>query len=414
MHKTKTNLTQTFTHQRAVLAIRTCVVLLICFNVSRCGAQTDSAFKNRKSGSVRFATFNVSLNRRTAGALAKELAAGESEQASKIAAIIQTVRPDVILLNEVDFDGGKSVAAFEKNFLAKPQFDQPAISYKYRYVAPVNTGVDSALDLNEDGKFGGPDDAFGFGAFPGQYGMAILSNYPIEAENVRTFQTFLWQDMPGALLPTNPVSGKLWYSARAMKQYRLSSKSHWDVPISVEGSTIHLLASHPTPPVFDGDEDRNGKRNHDEIRLWADYIGDKADYLYDDNGNKGGLKNEAHFIIAGDLNADPNDGDSTNNAVSQLLDHARVAADPIPTSDGGSHYAKADGQINLKHTGDAAFDTANFNDANVGNVRIDYVLPSKTLGVSNQGVFWPKPKSLGNEWTDASDHRMVWIDVEAK
>ena len=36
--------------------------------------------------------------------------------------------------------------------------------------------------------------------------------------------------------------------------------------------TVHVLASHPTPPTFDGAEDRNGRRNHDEIRFWADYV----------------------------------------------------------------------------------------------------------------------------------------------
>ena len=55
--------------------------------------------------------------------------------------------------------------------------------------------------------------------------------------------------------------------------FRLSSKSHWDVPIRIGRETVHFLVSHPTPPVFDGPEDRNGTRNHDEIRFWADYVG---------------------------------------------------------------------------------------------------------------------------------------------
>ena len=33
--------------------------------------------------------------------------------------------------------------------------------------------------------------------------------------------------------------------------FRLSSKSHWDVPLSIGGRTVHFLVSHPTPPVFD-------------------------------------------------------------------------------------------------------------------------------------------------------------------
>ena len=46
-----------------------------------------------------------------------------------------------------------------------------------------------------------PDDAFGFGFFPGQFGMAVFSKYPIDVASVRTFQLFLWKDMPGNLHP---------------------------------------------------------------------------------------------------------------------------------------------------------------------------------------------------------------------
>ena len=53
---------------------------------------------------------------------------------------------------------------------------------------------------------------------------------------------------------------------------RLSCKIHWDVPVQIGSETVHFLVSHPTPPAFDGPEDRNGRRNHDEIRFWADYI----------------------------------------------------------------------------------------------------------------------------------------------
>ncbi len=80
------------------------------------------------------------------------------------------------------------------------------------------------------------------------------------------------------------------------RDFRLSSKSHWDVPVKVGNKTIHILASHPTPPSFDGAEDRNGKRNHDEIRFWKDYISDSSNqYIYDDKGVKGGFNRKFLF-----------------------------------------------------------------------------------------------------------------------
>ena len=322
------------------------------------------------------------------------------------------VRPDVLLLNEVDFDGGKSVEAFEKHFLAKGQHGQQPLEYAYRYVQTVNTGIDTQIDLNGDRRVGTGDDAFGYGRFPGQYGMAVLSMHPIDSENARTFQKFLWKDMPGALLPTDPKTGKDWYSKEAINIFRLSSKSHWDLPITVDSKTFHFLVCHPTPPVFDKEEDRNGRRNHDEIRLWADYVRNDCEWLYDDKGNKGGLATGESFVIAGDLNADPNDGDSTDNAINQLLEHDLVQANTVPASNGGKYFSEKSGQANLKHTGDPSHDTGDFNDRSVGNVRVDYVLPSKGLSVSNQGVFWPAPGEDGSKLATASDHRMVWIDIE--
>jgi hypothetical protein len=38
------------------------------------------------------------------------------------------------------------------------------IHYRYRFVAPSNTGIPSGFDLDNNGTVGGPNDAFGFGA----------------------------------------------------------------------------------------------------------------------------------------------------------------------------------------------------------------------------------------------------------
>ena len=123
----------------------------------------------------------------------------------------------------------------------------------------------------EAGTFERARDSHGFGVFEGQYGMIVLSKHAIDTEGVRTFRTFRWKDMPGARLPARP-DGTSFYAEEALEVLRLSSKSHWDVPVRISGTVVHLLASHPTPPVFDGPEDRNGVRNADEIRFWADYV----------------------------------------------------------------------------------------------------------------------------------------------
>ena len=253
---------------------------------------------------------------------------------------------------------------------------------------------------------------------PASFGMLVLSKYPIDVDSVRTFQNFLWADMPGALLPINS-DGSAWYSDAELEVFRLSSKSHWDVPIEIGRRTVHFLVSHPTPPVFDGPEDRNGTRNHDEIRFWADYIGSASQsrYIYDDSGDTGGLAPGRSFVIAGDLNADPHDGDSFPGAANQLTDNPHIETEITPSSDGGIEAA-AQGAPNDTHITDPAFDTADFGETpfGPGNLRVDYVLPARNLRINDAGVFWPPSTDPLSALTGtfpfpSSDHRLVWVDI---
>jgi hypothetical protein len=381
---------------------------------------------------VRFATFNASLNRGSAGLLTAHLSDPSVDdpfrnQAKNVAEVIQRLRPDVLLVNEFDpldndaADSGPE-DLFRDSFLEISQDGAEPIEYPHAFIAPSNTGVPSGVDLdNSGGAPGGPNDAFGFGFFPGQFGMVVYSRHPIDYENVRTFQLFKWKDMPGNLIPTS------FYSPEAVEILRLSSKSHWDVPIQIGGKTVHVLVSHPTPPVFDGPEDRNGRRNFDEIRFWADYISPgKSSYIYDDEGVRGGLKPGALFVIAGDQNSDPLDGDSIPGSIQQLLEHPLVNTKTTPESAGAVEAAALQGLANATHRSDPRFDTADFADAAPGNLRADYVLPRKTLQIVDAGVFWPLRSdplfrltgvfdavawgSVGGFPT--SDHRSVWIDVQ--
>jgi 3-phytase len=370
---------------------------------------------------VRFATFNASLNRNASGQLIEHLSTPDNAQAATVAEIIQRVRPDVLLINEFDFDAdGTAARLFQQNYLSLPHNGAAPIEYPYRFVAPSNTGIPSGLDLNNDGSVGGPDDAFGFGFFPGQFGMAVYSMHPIVLDDVRTFQTFLWADMPGALLPDDPstLDPADWFSAEEQGAVRLSSKSHWDLPVDIEGRPVHFLVSHPTPPVFDGPEDRNGRRNHDEIRFWADYVtpGKTSAYIYDDAAQRGGLPPGARFVIAGDQNADPLDGDSVPGAAQLLLEHPRVNTSVTPASEGAVDATERQGGANLTHRGNPALDTADFADSAPGNLRVDYVLPSRPLRIVDAAVFWPTTEDplfrlVGDFPFPSSDHRLVWIDV---
>lgn len=407
----------------ATLALIALLPLVGCSAEETLAPAEDASFAQQApaaifNNEVRFATFNASLNRSNAGDLATELSSPGSGQPDVIAEIVQRTRPDVLLINEFDYDaGGVAAQGFHDNYLMVAHGDAAPIEYPYRYVAPSNTGIPSGFDLDNNGIVGGPNDAFGFGFFPGQYGMAVYSMYPIDEGAIRTFQLFLWADMPGAMLPVDSNTQESWYSAEELEVVRLSSKSHWDIPVLIGDKTVHFLASHPTPPVFDGPEDRNGTRNSDEIRFWSDYIiPSRSAYIYDDNGMYGGLPPGAMFVIAGDQNADPYDGDSTPPAIAQLLEHPLVNTKVTPDSEGGVEQSALQGGANDSHLGDPAYDTADFFYLNPGNLRADYVLPRKNLLIKDAGVFWPLESDplfplVGTFPFPSSDHRLVWIDV---
>lgn len=373
-----------------------------------------TASEKSQQETLKVATYNASLNRNFEGQLVQDLSTPDNVQAKAVAEVIQMNQPDVLLINEFDYNSEHRAAdLFRTNYLEVAQNGQDIAEYPYVYVAPSNTGIPSGFDLNNNGVVSGGDDALGFGLFPGQYGMVVYSKYPILEDQVRTFQNFLWEDMPNNAMPEG------WYTDEESAILPLSSKSHWDVPVQVDNKVVHALVSHPTPPTFDGAEDRNGRRNHDEIRFWADYVSSSkktSAYIYDDNGSFGGLKAGELFVIMGDQNADPLDGDSLDLAIDQLLDHNRIQ-DPLPTSEGAVEAAELQGGANATHLADPAYDTADFADGAPGNLRADYVLPSRNLVVEGAGVFWPTQGEPGSELTGVypfptSDHRLVWVDLK--
>ncbi len=343
---------------------------------------------------VRIATFNIWELTEAKLDQTNKNGTGSNRQLKGAAEIIQRTRPDILLINEIDVGNGDTSYArrFSRRYLEVSQNGQTPISYPEIFADEVNTGTPSGFDLDNDGRSNGPGDALGYGRYVGQYGMTVLSRFPIDRKNVRTFRTLSWTKMPNALIPDGNDNKPTWFSREEADALPLSSKSHWDVPIQIGTETIHLLCSHPTPPIFDGKEDRNGRRNFDEIRFWADYIsgGKDAAYIVDDQGRTGPLALSAKFVILGDLNADPK-------------------KDPAP-------YGQPAIQLLLGHTKikDGVSKLTNARTCDFG--RIDYVLPSSDLNVTDSGVFWPKPndplRRLVQRRESSSDHRLVWVDIK--
>ncbi|MDR0184724.1 endonuclease/exonuclease/phosphatase family protein [Lysobacter arvi] len=395
------------------------LLLPACMQVNVKGDPAAWARTMSTDTTLRVATYNTSLYDDAAGGLIGRLESGDGG-ARKIAAVLQRVRPDLVLLNEFDYDAqARAADLFQRHYLeiAQPGGGDP-LRYPYRYLAPVNTGVPSGLDLDRNGRAGGDgrnrgNDAWGYGLHPGQYGMLVLSKYPIDSAQVRTFQKLKWSAMPGARQPVDPMTNAPWYAADVWSQLRLSSKSHWDVPVRTPSGVVHFLVSHPTPPVFDGPEDRNGARNADEIRLWSEYLsGGGTPWLCDDQGRCGGLPADARFVIAGDLNNDPVDGDGRHEAIVELLEHPRVLRHATPRSEGATEKTAQYAAAGLVHRGAPQHATGDFG-PKAGTMRLDYVLPSVGFALKDSGVFWPPTASPDAAIADGSDHHLVWVDLDA-
>lgn len=405
---------------RTALAALLSAVTIVFAQPSRAAGHT--APSTDAPVTIRVATFNIEDLR------TDELNEPVSDRVRQAAEIIQRIRPNIILINEIVYDmkggpgydadaGPGANASRLADLLATEIREGVAPLTMNPFTAESNTGRASGFDLDRNGEivtlipppskaqtdearaFGG--DSWGFGTFPGQYGMALLvdDRLTIRHEYIRTFRLFPWARMPNALLPEREPGEEdeagseaplLWYEGEAGTLFRLSSKSHWDIPVELpNGAVVHVLASHPTPPAFDGPEARNKKRNHDEIRFWADYI-DNAEYILDDERRPGGLPSRSHFVIVGDLNADPDEGSSWNDPIGELLLASRwVGDDPAPTSPVTIDGLEPD-------------DTARF------GLRVDYVLPSKTLQVDRAGV-WRFPVRADGSFP--SDHFPVWADL---
>lgn len=320
--------------------------------------------------------------------LLRDLRKGKDEQIASIVDVITTVAPDVLLLTDFDYDiDSMAISAFVLSLGAA------GLVYDHTFASRPNTGLPTGLDMDGNGRTGEARDAQGYGRFSGDGGMAVLSRFPIDQDNVENLSDILWRDVAGGTLPA--IDGAPFPSQQVQDIQRLSTSGHWVVPIAPTGAApFHLLAWSATPPVFDGPEDRNGLRNRDELLMWENRLANDP---------------PASFIVLGNANLDPVDGNGLRDSMEAFLNRADLQ-DPAPRSEGGAFAADPD------HMGDPSLDTADWPDYAPGNLWVSYVFPAMDWTVGDAGVFWPAPsdpdaKLLGDDGLAAGPHRLVWVDV---
>jgi hypothetical protein len=329
---------------------------------------------------------------------------------TRAAAQIQALSPDILFISGLAYDQtGQNARRFVTNYLSRPQADTLS-GRSYRTVMlPVNTGdtrgaerilvrtvhaasvsvapSSDAISTVQQALPAPPTDS-------ASEGMALFvhPDLTVLRDSIRTFRRFLWSQMPGAARPRDRYSGATWHTDETWQTLRLSSRSHWDVPVqTAEGTVLHVLASHPAVPTRDGAAQRSDRRNHDEIRFWVDYLNDAA-YIEDDSSHGGGLEEGAAFVLVGRLNADPDDDNIFRAAVRALLSHDRVK-DVTPRASEAGRTAGS----TLRPEATARW-----------GGRVDYVFPSSGLTVDTSGVRRPVPDTAA---VPVSDHFPVWVDL---
>ena len=315
---------------------------------------------------LRLAYFHTELERDGPGLMLRDITRGEDAQVAAVLSVIEAAGADVLVLSGLDWDAEARGLAALNAALAAP--------YPHLFTARPNAGLPTGRDMDGNGRLAEARDAQGYGRFSGQGGMAVLSR--VDLGPVQDFSTMLWQDLPETLMERDDPGRDV---------QRLSSTVHWVVPVRARGTSLHLGIFHATPPVFDGPEDRNGRRNHDEILFWQRLL---------DGDLPGRLP--APFVILGGANLDPERSEGRREAIRALLDDSRLQ-DPRPTRPGKAQNPMA---------------TVDWPAPGPGQMRVDYLLPSAGVRLLRSGVLWPEGEApLARQVAEASRHRLIWMDI---
>lgn len=404
----------TLTHQPSVLTVD-----------STASPQHGKKEQRSEKESLRVATVNAGLSEDEEGALAERLEGGQDEAAQMLARNIQKTRPDVLLITDIDTDTHVP-DIFKDQYLAEAQADGEAgskdlspLDYRYVYAASTNAGVQSGADLNGNGSTGDAGDAFGVGHFEGQRSMILYSRYPIKQDEVRTFNDLIWSELPGNSLDTEK------YSKLVRSVLPLNSTSLWDVPLDVDGETVHVVATGLTP---DQGEGADADRRLDQLRFLNMYLSDSDELrdLTDDAGAYGGLEQEANAVVLGALgpdleSLDENVGQKRQDAAEELetfLDSGEL--DVAKPSSAGAQ-CEDDASPQIRTILDFVCATQYATRIGGGTSRSDYVAAANGSTVSKSGIEAAMSRAVAEKSSagtssasSAGARRMVWADVTLK
>ena len=336
------------------------------------------------------------------------------EQANAAAEILARFAPDIVSVNELQFDlqdtptpgmPGASPATARGSFDVEGADNARRLAERIAAAGGADIYPHTLLFFGNSGLWWEGDtlgeDWYllrGWGEFRGRFNTAVLSRFPILVDQVRVITELAWQDVPGNCIAQ--MESEIGIGVPA--GFPLFEKALHIVPIQIGDQVLDLILHHPVTPAFDP---INPYRNHDELlalRLLLD----------GELPGEAPLSADAKFVILGDLNADPDDGDGIPGSIQQILDHPSV----VSSFPAGSGTAGHNGQHNSYLSGCGRDDGSTVDDPTVKfQLQLDYILPSTTVGEPLESLlFFPDYQTAREDFDlacRASDHRFLYSDL---
>jgi hypothetical protein len=337
---------------------------------------------------------------------------GSDQQASAAAEVIARHAADIVCINEIQYDmvNTPSQGMPGAPFAQPGGFDGGAENATR--LADRVRGFDAAVDYTDrlitrgnSGFYWNGDDLGqswyilrGWGEFAGRFNTAVLSRYPILRDQVRVITDVPWESLPENTIAQ--MERDLGFGVPP--GFPIFEKSLNIVPVDLgEHGILYLVLLHTVSPAFDP---INPYRNYDELRALRMFLDAELPGVEP-------LPEGARFMVIGDLNADPDDGDGLPGAIQQVLEHPSVVA-WFPEG----HGTKGDnGQYNTYLSGCGNDDGVVVNPTQKFQMQLDYILPSQNIGEPSAGaIFWPDFMAEQDDFAlrcYASDHSYMFADV---
>ena len=247
-----------------------------------------------QGGTLRVLLWHTGLGRDGPGLLLHDIRRDQDDIAAA-ARFLAGIDADVLVLLDIDHDlDGVAVAALATRL------------GRAHWLAPMpNSGLQAGLDLDRDTRLNEPEDALGFGRFPGAGGIAVLSRWPVAMLADHT--ALLWADAAPDRWPRSAEGGAYFTPGESLI-LPLWGVGAFDAAVAVpDAPPLTLRVWHGDPPAFDGPERRNRLRNAAQVEWLAAGIS--------------AVQDDAPLVLLGNTNLDPTRGAGEGAVMQALLSH---------------------------------------------------------------------------------------------